>query len=153
VFGTGLGMSMQTLILIVQNSFPISQVGTATAATNYFRQVGATLGSAVVGSVFTARLTSHLAGRLPEDGGTAAHIDSLTPALVNAFPEEVRIPVIESYNEALMPIFLCMVPLAFLTTAVLCFLVEKPLATRIERDLPVSALADEQLLPRDPGKA
>ncbi|GAA2730347.1 MDR family MFS transporter [Actinocorallia aurantiaca] len=153
VFGTGLGMSMQTLILIVQNSFPVSQVGTATAATNYFRQVGATLGSAVVGSVFTARLTSLLAERLPEDGGAAAHVDSLTPALVNAFPDEVRTPVIESYNEALMPIFLWMVPLAFLTTAVLCFLVEKPLATRIERDLPVSAIADEQLLPPNPGKA
>jgi len=41
VIGLGLGMSMQLLTLIVQNSFPISMVGTATAANNFFRQIGA----------------------------------------------------------------------------------------------------------------
>lgn len=40
VIGMGLGMSMQVLTIIVQNSFPLTVVGTATAATNYFRQVG-----------------------------------------------------------------------------------------------------------------
>ncbi|MFF1876141.1 MFS transporter, partial [Kitasatospora herbaricolor] len=60
VMGIGLGMSMQILILIVQNSFPVSQVGTATASNNYFRQIGASLGSAIVGSLFVARLTELL---------------------------------------------------------------------------------------------
>src|SRR5699024_3759725 len=40
VFGVGLGFVMQVLVLIVQNSFPVSQVGTATAANNFFRQIG-----------------------------------------------------------------------------------------------------------------
>src|SRR5699024_12535668 len=57
LFGLGIGMSMQILTLIVQNTFPNAIVGTATAANNYFRQVGATLGSAVVGSVFASRPT------------------------------------------------------------------------------------------------
>ncbi|HEU4807250.1 MAG TPA: MDR family MFS transporter, partial [Homoserinimonas sp.] len=57
IMGTGLGTSMQILVLIVQNSFPNSQVGTATASNNYFRQIGASLGSAVVGSLFATRLT------------------------------------------------------------------------------------------------
>jgi len=65
VMGLGLGMSMQILILIVQNSFPISQVGTATASNNYFRQIGASLGSAVVGSLFVSRLTQMLTARMP----------------------------------------------------------------------------------------
>src|SRR5699024_5352788 len=43
LLGLGLGLSMQTLVLVVQNAFPVSMVGTATAANNYFRQVGATL--------------------------------------------------------------------------------------------------------------
>ena len=54
IMGLGLGMSMQILILIVQNSFPVPEVGTATASNNYFRQIGASLGSAIVGSLFAA---------------------------------------------------------------------------------------------------
>ncbi|MGA7203064.1 MAG: MDR family MFS transporter, partial [Specibacter sp.] len=48
IMGIGLGMSMQILVLIVQNQFPNSQVGMATASSNYFRQIGASLGAAVV---------------------------------------------------------------------------------------------------------
>lgn len=50
----------ELLVLIVQNSFPASEVGAATAANNYFRQIGASLGSTVVGTVFTHRLTGVL---------------------------------------------------------------------------------------------
>ncbi|SDI83831.1 Major Facilitator Superfamily protein [Arthrobacter subterraneus] len=65
VMGLGLGLNMQILVLIVQNSFPLSQVGTATASNNFFRQIGATLGSAVVGSLFASRLRDLLIERLP----------------------------------------------------------------------------------------
>jgi MFS family permease len=37
VMGLGLGLSMQILVLIVQNSFPLREVGTATASNNFFR--------------------------------------------------------------------------------------------------------------------
>ena len=56
IMGIGLGASMQIMTLVAQNSFPLKFVGTATAGQNYFRQVGATLGSAVVGAVFAALL-------------------------------------------------------------------------------------------------
>jgi MFS family permease len=65
ILGLGLGLNMQILVLVVQNSFPMRQVGTATAANNYFRQIGATLGSAVVGSLFAHRLSDLLGERLP----------------------------------------------------------------------------------------
>ncbi|GAA0995337.1 MDR family MFS transporter [Acrocarpospora macrocephala] len=143
VLGIGVGMTMQILVLIVQNSFPITQVGTATAATNYFRQTGATLGSAVVGAVFAARLTSFLAERLPASAGTASGSNSFTPALVNSLPAALRTPIIKSYNEALLPIFLVMAPLAILSVAALCFVVEKPLSTTIEQ---ADSLAEGQLI-------
>ena len=63
--GIGLGLTMQILILVVQNSFPLAMVGTATASNNYFRQIGASLGAAIVGSLFTARLVTLLGERLP----------------------------------------------------------------------------------------
>lgn len=146
VMGIGLGSSMQILTLIVQNSFPLREVGTATAANNYFRQVGATLGSAVVGSVFISRLTSLLAERFPQGTGSEGGTGSLTPDLVNSLPDGVRSVVIESYNEALVPLFLFMVPLAAIAAVALCFVHEKPLATTVEHDVVAEALAEGQLV-------
>lgn len=135
VMGLGLGMSMQILILIVQNSFPVSQVGTATASNNYFRQIGASLGSAIVGSLFVAKLTDLLGTRLPAAaGGAGADTNSFTPAAVRALPKPVRDIVISSYNDALTPVFLYMVPLVVIAVILLLFVQEKPLATTIERD-------------------
>src|SRR5699024_3231207 len=66
LLGLGLGLSMQTLVLVVQNAFPVSMVGTATASNNYFRQVGATLGMAFIGSVFTQRLMDNIKSGVTE---------------------------------------------------------------------------------------
>lgn len=133
VLGLGLGMTMQLLTLVAQNSFRLRYVGTATAGHNYFRQVGATLGSAVVGSLFAARLTSILSEELPPaalgDGGA----NSLTPALVAELPQWVKTVVVESYNEALMPLFLWMVPLALAATVMLLFLREAELSKTLDR--------------------
>ncbi|EGD57127.1 MDR family MFS transporter [Gordonia neofelifaecis] len=148
VFGIGIGLSMQILTLIVQNSFPVSMVGTATAANNYFRQVGATLGSAIVGSIFASRLATLLTEKLAGSGagaGDAAGRNGLTPAAVNALPDALRIPIIESYNEALLPIFLFFVPLAAIALVVLVFVKEKPLATSVAREA-AEVLTEEELL-------
>ena len=144
LFGLGIGMSMQILTLIVQNTFPNAIVGTATAANNYFRQVGATLGSAVVGSVFASRLTSELVAQFTAAGGVPAgtSIDSLTPAGVNALPEEVRTVIVHAYNHALMPIFAFLVPLAVVALVALIFLKEVPLATSVSAHEPVAKPAD-----------
>ena len=148
VLGIGIGSSMQILVLIVQNSVPNAIVGTAMAGSNYFRQVGATLGSAVVGSVFSSRLVSLLTDRLAGAGGAGgASINSFTPEAVSALPDALRIPVIESYNEALMPIFVFLVPLALLATLALAFLKEQPLATTVRDEAVAEGLAEGQLLP------
>src|SRR6195952_1064610 len=133
IMGIGLGMCMQILILIVQNTFPLRVVGTATASNNYFRQIGASLGTAIVGSLFTAKLTTLLADRMPAGAGTAGGNNSLTPDLVRSLPAGVRDVIISSYNDALTPVFLLMVPLVLVATALLFFVKEKPLATTLDR--------------------
>ena len=147
VIGLGLGSSMQILTLVVQNSFPHRMVGTATASNNYFRQVGGSLGSAIVGSVFATRLTELLAERLPASAEGGTH--SLTPATVHDLPDAVRTLIVSSYNEALMPIFVFMVPLAIAAAVVLLFIVEKPLSTRVEKEIASESLAEGQLLAVD----
>ncbi|WP_424296306.1 MDR family MFS transporter [Gordonia sp. (in: high G+C Gram-positive bacteria)] len=146
VFGIGIGLSMQILTLIVQNSFPLSMVGTATAANNYFRQVGATLGSAIVGSIFASRLIALMHEKLGNSsaGGSDTR-NALTPAAVNAMPDAIRIPIIESYNEALLPIFLFFVPLAAIAMIVLLFIDEKPLATTVRNEA-AEVVTEEELL-------
>ncbi|AXG82191.1 MDR family MFS transporter [Streptomyces paludis] len=121
LLGLGLGLLIQTLVLAVQNAFPASDVGTATSANNFFREIGATLGIATVGAIFTSRLAGQLTSRLSTSdlkaiGGT----DSLTPSLVNSLPEHLHDAVVSAYQHALTPVFGYLVPL-FLIGVVLAF--------------------------------
>lgn len=130
VMGVGLGMSSQILVLIVQNTFPAREVGTATAANSYFRQVGASLGSAIVGTVFASRLTDLLAGTAGA-GGTG-DVNSLTPDLVRHLPAAAHDVIVKAYSEALTPVFRYLTPLVGVAVVLLALITEKPLATTID---------------------
>lgn len=139
--GIGLGLTMQNLVLIVQNAFPVSIVGTATAANNYFRQIGASLGAAVVGSVFTSRLVSLLIERAPADVDPS-HVDfnTVTPDAVAQLPDPYHDIVVSSYNDALAPVFGWIAPLALVACALLLAIREVPLQTHIDRTSAADAL-------------
>lgn len=78
LLGLGLGVNIQILLLIVQNSEPSR--GTATAANTFFRQIGASLGSAVIGSLFALRLVNIMGEQLPPGAkARIGDISSLTP--------------------------------------------------------------------------
>jgi EmrB/QacA subfamily drug resistance transporter len=59
VFGLGFGLVTQVLVIAVQNSVERTVLGTATAATSFFRALGGAIGAAVLGAVFTARAQTH----------------------------------------------------------------------------------------------
>ena len=88
IFGLGLGLIMQVVVLVVQNAVPAAQIGTATSTSNYFREVGAALGTAVFGTLFTTRLTENLttvfAGAGAAPGDAAASASSIDPQTLNA---------------------------------------------------------------------
>ena len=146
VFGTGLGLALQQLVLIVQNSFSIRMVGTATASNNYFRQVGGTLGMSLVGTLFTSRLMTNLEAGLsavPGGAGDIGSANSLTPDLVAHLPEPMYDLVVNAYNDALVPLFLWLAPLTLIGGIIACFIEPKPLATTNEPVEP-AVLDDEQ---------
>ena len=147
VFGFGLGCAMQILVLIVQNTFPIQMVGTATASNNFFRQIGGTLGSAVVGSMFVSRLTDFMGERIPSairDLGPAGapyaekfshstgHASSLSPDLLHSLPGPLHTAVTTSYNDALVPIFHGLIPAILVATVLLLFVREDALRETVE---------------------
>lgn len=131
VVGIGFGLAMQILVVVVQNLFPITEVGTATASNNFFRELGGALGGAIVGTLYTSRLLAQLAVRLsaaPGASGAVPDANSLTPAYVHQLPATIKAAVVTSYNEALTPVYFYLVPLILLGTVLLLFLREKPLA-------------------------
>lgn len=131
VMGMGLGLVMQILVLIVQNTFPAAEVGTATASNNYFRQIGASLGTAVVGTIFANRLTDLLAGTGSAGGSST---NSLTPEYVKTLPAAAHDLIVNAYSDALTPIFGYLVPVVAVAVVLLAFIAEKPLATSIEKE-------------------
>lgn len=149
IIGIGLGASMQILTLIVQNTFSHKLVGTATAANNYFRQVGSSLGSAIVGTIFAGRLAQLISEKFPQGMGDSANVGSLTPHLLASLPDAIRTPIVESYNGALIPIFAYLIPLAAIACVVLFFVKEKALAEEIEHEIVADSLAEGQLVVND----
>jgi EmrB/QacA subfamily drug resistance transporter len=64
--GLGLGPSIPLYTMAIQNAVPPQRIGVATSAATFFRQLGMTLGVALLGTVFAATLSSELGTRLPE---------------------------------------------------------------------------------------
>ncbi|MGY0490827.1 MFS transporter [Streptomyces sp. WG-D5] len=126
VLGAGIGLIMPVLVLAVQNSVRAADLGTATSANNYFRQIGGSVGAAIFGTLFAARLTDSLADRVPS-GGDVPAAESITPQLVHAMPEALRAPYIEAYADAMPRIFLYLVPVLVLGLLLAFFLKETPL--------------------------
>jgi EmrB/QacA subfamily drug resistance transporter len=121
VFGAGLGLIMQVVVLVAQNSVNPNMIGTATSTNNYFREVGASLGVAVFGTIFTTRLTDNLKDVFTGAGATAEAAQNATatldPQTLNALPDELRLGVVTAYADALAPVFWYLLPfigLAFL---------------------------------------
>ncbi|MFJ8046925.1 MFS transporter [Streptomyces luteogriseus] len=128
VLGAGIGMVMPVLVLAVQNSVRPADLGTATSANNYFRQIGGSVGAAVFGTLFADRLADALADRLPARAGLPDP-ESITPQLVHTLPPALRDDYIRAYADAMPRIFLYLVPVLVLGLVIALFLKEKPLVS------------------------
>ncbi|CEA07461.1 Multidrug resistance protein 3 [Arthrobacter saudimassiliensis] len=132
VFGAGLGLIMQVVVLVVQNSVPVDQIGTATSSNNYFREVGAALGVAIFGAMFTTRLSENLmgvfgsAGLDPAAAGEATA--TLQPSVLADLPEPLREGIVTAYADALAPVFWYLVPFLAIALVFALFLKQIPLS-------------------------
>ena len=130
VLGFGIGLGQQILVLVVQNEFPSEIVGTATAANNFFRQIGSTLGASLVGAVFTSRLATELAKNIP--ASQHIDVDAITPEFVHSLSATLQEGIKASYNDALIPIFVYLIPLLLVGAIIMMFLKQHPLATKVD---------------------
>ncbi|MGK3648848.1 MDR family MFS transporter [Pseudarthrobacter enclensis] len=121
VFGAGLGLIMQVVVLVVQNSVPADQIGTATSTNNYFREVGAAMGVAIFGSLFTTRLSESLTTAFTGAGASAEQASqstsTLDPQALNQLPDQLRDAIVDAYADSLAPVFWYLLP--FIAVALL----------------------------------
>jgi EmrB/QacA subfamily drug resistance transporter len=96
IVGCGLGLTMQLVVSVVQAAMPRAQIGTVTSALQVGRGIGSSLGPAILGAVFAARLghaTQAIAGGGVAAGAAGAYLHALRPVyLVGAALAAVGIP-------------------------------------------------------------
>nr|WP_246495175.1 MFS transporter [Streptomyces zagrosensis] len=132
VLGLGLGLVLPVLVLAVQNSVRPADLGSATSANNYFRQIGGSIGAAIFGTLFANRLADALARELPP-GAELPGADSITPEAVRTLPDTLRDSYLTAYADAMPRIFLYLVPVLVLGFLLALLLKEKPLVSRTDQ--------------------
>ncbi len=135
VFGFGLGLTMQVLIIAVQNAVDYADLGTATSGATYFRSIGGSFGASIFGTILNSRLHSNLGaaladGTLPPQFPAERIIEA--PTAVHTLPAALADPFVHIYAVSVQRVFLVAVPIALVAFVLTLFLREVPLrgATR-----------------------
>ena len=128
VVGLGLGMVMQVLVLAVQNAVPYEELGVATSGVTLFRFIGGSLGTAVLGAIFTSRLGATLAGvEIPGVPGGAADLTRMDPAALGHLPSAARDLFVAAFTTSLGTVFLVAAGMTALAFVLALVLPERPL--------------------------
>jgi len=91
LIGLGLGQLMQTLTIASQNSVGLRDMGVATSASTFFRQIGGTLGTAVLLSLLFTVFPTNIKSSLTDTATLTSALDAaFTPSVANA-PENKQI--------------------------------------------------------------
>ena len=125
VLGAGIGLSMQVLILIVQNTVDFADLGVATSGVTFFRTIGSSFGAAIFGSMFTNFLTDRLPAALAASGAPPEATNS--PQALHQLPHQVAAPIIDAYADSLSHVFLFAAPVAVVGFVLSLFLKQVPL--------------------------
>ena len=122
ILGAGIGLCMQVLILVVQNTSSFADLGVATSGVTFFRTIGSSFGAAIFGSLFANFLASRIPSALAASGAPARAADS--PQALHALSPEMAAPIVDAYADSLGTVFLCGVPVAIVGFVVSLFLKE-----------------------------
>ncbi|RPF45832.1 EmrB/QacA subfamily drug resistance transporter [Streptomyces sp. Ag109_G2-6] len=127
VLGAGLGFLMQITMLVAQNSVDMKDMGVASSSATLFRTLGGSFGVALMGSLFTSRVTDTMSERLGPQAARAAGSAQLDAASLAKLPEAVR----DAYQHAVAAgthsAFLLGAAIAVLGFALAWFVKEVPL--------------------------
>lgn len=131
IIGAGVGMLMQNLVLAVQNTLDVREVGSGTSTVAFFRTLGGALGVSALGVVLSHRVTDLMAKGLVAIGidPTAMGSDGAIPDL-STLPENIRMVVEQAFGNGVADLFLVATPVALISLIAVLFLKEVPLGNR-----------------------
>ncbi|MFJ6212265.1 MDR family MFS transporter [Streptomyces sp. NPDC092296] len=138
LMGIGLGCVMQVLVLAVQNSVEMKDMGTATAGSTFFRSIGGAFGTAIFGTVLTSRLNHHISEGVAAAGlkgsgagapglGGGEQLTSGGRAAIEKLPTQVQDIVLTGFVKALDDLFLVGIPFVAVALLLSFFIREVPL--------------------------
>jgi MFS family permease len=133
VAGAGIGLVMQVLVVAVQNAVGYEDLGVATSGDTLFRNVGSSIGTAIVGTIFATTLASNLAKDFP--GGAGAQLShsghSLSASALNSLPPQVHTTVLTAYSDAITTAFRIAAFISIAAFVAAWFIKELPMKTTI----------------------
>jgi hypothetical protein len=113
LMGAGLGLSMQTLVISVQNALPPQDMGVATSSVTFFRSLGGTLGAATSLAVLFGSLAGNITARAREAGLPQDVVDRFSRAsalddssIIATLPEPVQAAVLQGFADSTSTVFL-----------------------------------------------
>lgn len=132
LLGVGLGLVFPNMTLAVQNAVAIEDLGVATSTANFFRNMGATFGAAVMGAVLRADLADGLARNVAADrldrlGGADGLIRS--PRVIRELPDELRSAVVAAVSGSVTSVLRWVIPVVLVIFVLALLVHEKPLRT------------------------
>ena len=125
VLGVGIGLSMQVLTIIVQNTVDYRDLGVATSGVTFFRTIGSAFGAAAFGTIYANQLTPKLTTAVVSSGADPSLVT--TPEGVHSLPPEQHASVVAAYAEALQHVFASAVPVAVIALVVALLLKQVPM--------------------------
>lgn len=125
VTGAGLGLCMQVLLIVVQNTIDYRDLGVATSAITFFRTMGGSFGASAFGAIYTDQINQRLAFALAATGFTKEAVTN--PSALHQLPSLQSGPIIAAYAQSLDTVFLAGVPVAILVMAFGLLLKQVPL--------------------------
>jgi DNA-binding MarR family transcriptional regulator len=121
VFGVGLGLVMQVLVVAVQNAVPYEQLGTATSGATFFRMIGGSFGTAVFGAIYAIVLNRTIAptlAKVPASILRSFNPQTINPGVLGKLKSTAEglffyTKYIDAVTHSIQTVFLVAVPIAF----------------------------------------
>ncbi|HEX5365100.1 MAG TPA: DHA2 family efflux MFS transporter permease subunit [Acidimicrobiales bacterium] len=149
VLGCGMGMTMQVLILAVQNSVSHRDMGVATSAATFFRSMGGAVGVAIFGAVLSNRLGTNIQDLMVERRvrPPRRELGELlgTPEQIHHLPRPLREVIVDGFAMSLQTTFRVAIPIALLGFLLVLLLPERSLRATTGRGAGAAATPEEEL--------
>jgi EmrB/QacA subfamily drug resistance transporter len=131
VAGFGIGLVMQVLVVAVQNSVSYRDLGVATSGNTLFRNIGSSVGTAVIGTVFATELATRLHHAFPNTSQGQLSTSHLSPGLLARLPPAAHAAVLDAYSAALDKAFRVAGLVSIAAFVASWFIQEKPMRTTV----------------------